>query len=637
MRKKIIFLLLLVFLLNPNFKVKGGDSRATNDVRILRYLNVASMLKESAEYKKAQYVLEQAAHQYNDARLFKLLARIYYLRSQPNKSIQTFKKIQKKDWLSYVYLGLSYEDIGRDNLAINSYQRSLKLVANSIALIRLGKIYRRRKDYKNAIEYFLRLIELDPSIRVAYYYLGECYFSIGKTKDAYKFLAKTRNFYSEFKEGKHKLANLKKKLGESYFKQMKEKEEKKRKDISLSSYQEKEAIPLVRVGLSLNLKRISFLCGTDFLIKDKDSSFRGEKSKFYTIKSEVNEAVLYDYENNKEYQRFKLPVVIESKEAQGKKYPFYVLDLVYGQGDFWHKKIDRAYRGKLELTPSSRGFTLINILSLEEYVYGVLPAEISVNANPEALKAQAVAARTLAFCNRARHKKHGFDFCSDVHCQVYHGYSVEHHQSNKAVNDTKGEVLLYNDKPIEIFYHANCGGCLRSDAFGDRPYLANRIDAKEKDLPNSAYDEQIWFFNPSSTFCSKNSGSKFRWQRVYDEEDFLIAFGFHLKDLQNIVIKSKGRCFHYTEIDVIINQITKNIKGDLRIRNYFDHLRSSSFKVELRQHFGNYPRMLFFWGAGFGHGTGLCQQGAKAMSESGYNYSDILNHYYPNAKLKKAY
>jgi len=637
MKKNILFVVFLTLSLCASLKAKSTDSKTTNNTKILRYLDVALILKESGEYKKAKYVLEEAVYQHRDDRLLKCLGRLYYLCSQPKESIQTFKKIQKKDWLNFVYLGLSYEDVEHSDLATDSYFKSLNLKPNSVALIRLAKIYRSKKDYKKAIEYFLRLIELDPSIKIAYYYLGECYRKIGENKKAYKFLAKTINFYPKFKDGEYKLANVKKNLGKDYFSQKKEREEKVRRDVLLSSYVEKKEIPIVRVGLSLNLGKISFSCGGDFLIEDKDSSFLGKKDKFYTIKSAAQEIVLHDYENNKEYKRFKLPVTIESKSIKGKKYPFYVLDLVYGQGDFWHKKIDRAYRGKLKLISSSEKFTLINILSIEEYIYGVLPAEISPNISFNALAAQAVAARTLAFRNRGRHKKKGFDFCSDVHCQVYHGYSVEGYSSNRAVDDTRGEILFYNNKPIEIFYHSNCGGCLRPDAFGNKDYLASGIDAKDRSLPDSAYNEQMWFFEPSSTFCSKDSGSKFRWQRVYDKEDFLIAFGFHLKDLQHVIIKNKGSCFHYTDIDIITNQGTNNIKGDLRIRNYFDHLRSSSFKVELRQSSGDYPKMLFFWGSGFGHGSGLCQQGAKTMSEEGYSYQDILNHYYPNTKLKKVY
>ena len=319
------------------------------------------------------------------------------------------------------------------------------------------------------------------------------------------------------------------------------------------------------------------------------------------------------------------------------KSPFYILSFSSGKGDFWHKERDRAWRGDLEVAIKGGTLSLINILSVEEYLYGVLSAEISSKAHPQALKAQAVSARTFAFRNLRRHEKDGFNFCPHVHCQVYQGVSAQTPFTDKAVRDTRGEIIVYEDKPIEIFFHANCGGCLASDVFGQSYYLKEKMDSFSLGMPRSAYEEEHWFFDLPLAFCSKRGGSEFRWQRVYDEEDFFIAFGKKLEDLKDIILKEKGDCFRYKEIEVITSGGRKSLKGNLGIRNYFDHLRSSAFKIEKRLSPQGQLTMLFFWGAGFGHGAGMCQDGAVNMAEDGYKYHQIINHYFPKAKIKKLY
>ena len=167
--------------------------------------------------------------------------------------------------------------------------------------------------------------------------------------------------------------------------------------------------------------------------------------------------------------------------------------------------------------------------------------------------------------------------------------------------------------------------------------MQEKTDSEDLDIPNSAYQEEEWFSDLPLVFCSGDKGSKLRWKRVYDQEDFSIAFGEGLEDLKDILLKEKGDCFHYKEIEVITSTGSKNLKGDLAIRNYFDHLRSSAFKIEMKLSASGRPSMFFFWGAGFGHGAGMCQDGAVGMAEAGYSWRQIIDHYFPNTKIKKLY
>ena len=133
----------------------------------------------------------------------------------------------------------------------------------------------------------------------------------------------------------------------------------------------------------------------------------------------------------------------------------------------------RSYRGIFQLKNTSRGLTLINVANLEDYLKGVVPLEMSPDIfnNLEALKAQAVAARTYALKNVGRYKHLGFDLTDNQSSQVYGGMSAEHSLSNRAVEETTGEVIVYKGQLINALYTSTCGG-LTEDAenvFPGRP------------------------------------------------------------------------------------------------------------------------------------------------------------------------
>ncbi|MCK5289181.1 MAG: SpoIID/LytB domain-containing protein, partial [Candidatus Omnitrophica bacterium] len=393
--------------------------------------------KESGEYDKAIDILEQETVISKDERLMKYLGKLSYLNGQPEKAYGFLNSIQNKDWICFLYLGLIQEELGDKNDAIKCYLKSIKLYKNSIAFFRLGKIYRYQENYDQAVDAFFNVLDLDPSIRLANYYLGECLSKIKNTEKAYKYLVKAKSFYSANKFLNKKVKILKNELGEDYFKKLTDKKEVQRKEVRIPSYKEEVGVPLVRIGLAKDLESFTFSCGSDFVINDSKSNFKGYKNKLYKVLFRNGKIYFTGYKNKKKYKIFISSVKINSINAGGKKHGFYVLDMVHGAGDFWHKQVDRAYRGDLEIVALKNKGMLINILSVEDYLYGVLSAEIPANSKEDALKAQAVAARTHVYTNMGRHKKDGFDFCTDVHCQVYQGISSETEATNKAVKDTK--------------------------------------------------------------------------------------------------------------------------------------------------------------------------------------------------------
>ena len=637
-----IFLLIIFVFIYP-FYLSADDSREKSSQKadktslLIKYLDVAYFFKETGEYSRGISVLKAAAAFRKDIRLNIELGEMSYLCGQTEEALRIFARIKNKDWVSLFYLGLIYEDLGDINKAIKNYRESIKLKENSNAYFRLGKIYRERKQYELAIDAYSSLLSIDPSIRLAYYYLGDCLYKKGIYAEAYNKLSKAINFYPKTEIIDKKFKIVKDKLGKDFFIAKQKSKEEKRKAVRAVPYKREKDIPYIKVGLAKKLDKFSFSCFGTFQISDETKVFKADANIFYMVSIKDKKVTLRDYENNYEYVLFTAPVKISSLSSKDKNFPFYVFDVGYGQDNFWHKKIDRMFRGDLEVILDGEEMTLINYLSVEEYLYGVLAAEMPSYAGKEALKAQAIAARTVVFRNIDRHKKEGFNICADVHCQVYHGLSGETTATNKAVQGTRGKVVMFNDVPVQIFYHSNCGGCLSADTFGNIGYVINKIDAVNSCIPNSSYQEYQWFREVPDTFCASGGGSKIRWQRIYDAEDFRIAFGFELNNLRHIIPRDKGDCFHYKQIDVITSKGKNTLKGDLKIRNYFDRLKSTAFKTEMKLSNKKIPEMLFFWGAGFGHGAGLCQEGAMKMAEEGYKCRQILKHYYPKGNIEKIY
>jgi len=364
MRVLVLFFLFSSFLFSPN---TYADNSLTD------YLNTAILFKESGEYQRAIDVLKSAEDLSNNPKILECRAKLEFLSGHSNQALNFFNSIESKNWQNFVYLGLIYEDLGKDILAIESYLKSLNLRENSIAYFRLGKIYRNKKNYQEAIKYFSKIIKFDPSIRLAYYYLGECFYQSNDYRQAYKFLAKAINFYPGVDLISEKLKAVKEKIGEDFFESMVETKEAKRKKVELTSYLQEKDIPLVRVGLVVGENEFSFFCPNNFLISNDKDSYSGLANKFYTFVSEKGKIILRDYQSKTEYKTFSEIVSIIPLDLSQEKSPFYILNISSGGNNFWYKERDKAYRGELEIIVGDNGLTLINLLSVEEYLYGVFP------------------------------------------------------------------------------------------------------------------------------------------------------------------------------------------------------------------------------------------------------------------------
>ena len=118
----------------------------------------------------------------------------------------------------------------------------------------------------------------------------------------------------------------------------------------------------------------------------------------------------------------------------------------------------KQYRGCLRFAVNGTVMTAVNVVDLEEYLYGVIPAEMPASYGEEALKAQTLAARTYAMTKLNAHKGSGYELCDTINCQVYKGYSGENSKTNAIVDETEGEIICYNGTPIEAVFSASTGG-----------------------------------------------------------------------------------------------------------------------------------------------------------------------------------
>ena len=299
------------------------------------------------------------------------------------------------------------------------------------------------------------------------------------------------------------------------------------------------------------------------------------------------------------------------------------------------------YSGALELSVQSRGVRAINIVDMESYLHGVVPAEIGSlgKAEFEALKAQAVASRTYALKkldgNNHGKDSRGFDIRSDIYDQTYHGRRENSEWAIRAVNATKGEVITFNNNVIECYFHSTCGGRTESghNVFTNVqfPYLQGIADDFGKrdfceDSPHYRWVEKI---NASELISSLRE-----FGRQNNNNHPLAPGLFELRVSERF---PSGRAKSVFIVDGKNNTIALEPNS---IRALFQNenrsLRSSLFRVgQPIDRGGN--REIVLIGAGFGHGVGMCQWGAIGMSRKGYSYDQMLRHYYRETELKKIY
>lgn len=296
----------------------------------------------------------------------------------------------------------------------------------------------------------------------------------------------------------------------------------------------------------------------------------------------------------------------------------------------------------------------INRIDLEELLRGILPSEIYASAHIEALKAQAIAARTeILSAIGHRHPATPFLLCATQHCQVYNGTTNYTRETDRAVRETAGVVLLYEKRFVRAVYSSNCGGHTEdnSTVWGEHPepYLRPVVDADPssdiyKKFRDGITEENLeeFIYAGGDTFCSSSSFSNkkaFRWKEEipYNNILLLLKKRFDINGLDDIIIEGRGISGRIKGITIISGEKKFYIDREYNIRQLFGGLKSGLMIIEKKKDSSGRIVSLIFTGAGWGHGVGMCQTGAIGMAERGYHYSDILKHYYSGVRIEKVY
>lgn len=301
----------------------------------------------------------------------------------------------------------------------------------------------------------------------------------------------------------------------------------------------------------------------------------------------------------------------------------------------------RAYRGDalVQARPGGR-VTAVNVVDMETYLLGVVPREIG-KVGPELLeaaKAQAVAARTYAVKYLGRRRELGFDVFATVQDQVYGGAGDEHDPVTQAVRSTAGEILSFDGRPIEAYYHSTCAGQTAAidEVWNERPvpYLVSVRDV-----------------DPASGEAFDRSSSRFRWTQRWTAEQINTILGRTLRDS----VRGGGAVGQLRDMRVLERTPSGRVRamriettggsftvGRDRVRWILPTpagaaLNSSKFDVEVLRGADGRVTEVVASGGGWGHGIGMCQVGAMGRARAGQEYRAILAAYYPGTRLRDLY
>ena len=289
------------------------------------------------------------------------------------------------------------------------------------------------------------------------------------------------------------------------------------------------------------------------------------------------------------------------------------------------------YPGSIAIYRRPTGLQVVESVALETYVAGVVSSEMPRRFPLEAMKAQAIAARTYALYHLGAHAGDDADLCGSVHCQAYAGQAPADSTAARAARETAGQVLAYNDLLVDALYSSACGG-QTATAWEARqgkllPYLIGEPDSDGGDKPFCSHDHDV------------------SWSRRYSywEADRLVRANLakvihdpgakpgKLSDLQSVVEPRTGRA---EWLKVRTANGTYQVRGD-SIRWLFGNGRpgpaglwSTAFELSVKTDAGGQPQAFVFRGKGHGHGIGLCQWGARSRAMAGQSAEEILAAYY---------
>ncbi len=271
----------------------------------------------------------------------------------------------------------------------------------------------------------------------------------------------------------------------------------------------------------------------------------------------------------------------------------------------------RSYAGMVRVKKKKGGLWIINEVDVEEYLKGVVPAEMASEWELEALKVQAIISRTYALYQREAHRRRDFDLTATVLSQVYHGGEAEDPRASLAIAETKGMVLTYGGRPALTFFHSTSAGPTEDAQERwniDLPYLKGVDCPLDRDSPY------------------------YQWKRTISLQKMEMAIrrsGHPVAAITALAPLQWSRAGRILTLQVRHSGGDLTLKAeDLRAALGYKFLPSTRFTID------SFGAEIEISGMGYGHGVGLCQWGAKVMAERGLKAGEILLYYYPGVILQ---
>ncbi|SHF51680.1 SpoIID/LytB domain protein [Mariniphaga anaerophila] len=440
--------------------------------------------------------------------------------------------------------------------------------------------------------------------------------------------------------------------------------------------------PEIEVGI-VALEKLHFALGCNFISEKQESLPAGK----YRAVIENRQLAVYSAAREK-------MAASQLLSPEDNNSFFELSDVVIGVGFHWEQNENQRFQGKLKLIAENEKVRAINVVGLEDYLKSVISSEMSATSSPELLKAHAVISRSwlLAQIEKTESLKSGggiyrtseeteteiirwydredhstFDVCADDHCQRYQGITKIHSEKAiAAVNETFGEVLVYEGKICDARFSKCCGGLTENFENVWEPvrhrYLTKVVDSEFGgttcvDLRQED-EAELWIRNKPHAFCNttdqkilsqvlpdfdQKTTDFYRWKVEYSQQELAELIkkrsGIDFGEIVKLEPVKRGHSSRLIKLKIHGTKRTLTVGKELEIRKWLSesHLYSSAFVVDHLNEKNGIPQKFVLTGAGWGHGVGLCQIGAAVMGEKGYSYSEILNHYFKGAELKKNY
>ena len=297
------------------------------------------------------------------------------------------------------------------------------------------------------------------------------------------------------------------------------------------------------------------------------------------------------------------------------------------------------------------GFSVAREVKLEDYLRDVVPAEMPSTFHPQALRAQAVIARTYALTKLGRHAAEGADLCADVHCQVCGPEYNRTKETDQAIRDTRGLVLLAGDKLVDAYYSSTCGGVTDDAGLLWGPEYSRSYLVGAPDMPRGRVPAEMTVGNilaSTDAYCKDSKWSRWTKQFTAAEVNALVVRNLPLvtgdptvqiRAVTNLAVEERTSNGRVASLRVTGDGASVLVFGD-QARWLFgsgapgpDGLWSALFELTVTRDAAGVIAAYTFRGAGRGHGIGMCQWGADGRARAGQSFRDILRAYYTGARL----